>query len=128
MNIPKNHQVVMPYLVVNGALNFIEFTKKVFNSTELQAPLLREDGTVQHTEVTIHTSTIMVTDETKDWKVQTANLFVYVPNADESFKKAIDEGATVLMELSDQNYGRTCGVTDPFGNTWWITSVDKLTI
>ena len=128
MNIPKNHQVVMPYLVVNGALNFIKFTKKVFNSTELQAPLLREDGTVQHAEVTLHTSTIMVTDETKDWKVQTANLFVYVPNADESFKKAIDEGATVLMELSDQNYGRTCGVTDPFGNTWWITSVDKLTI
>ena len=46
----------------------------------------------------------------------------------ESFKKAIAEGATVLMELSDQNYGRTCGVTDPFGNIWWITSVDKLTI
>lgn len=128
MNIPKNHQVVMPYLIVNGALKFIEFTKNVFNATELQAPLLREDGTVQHAEITMHTSTIMVTDETKDFKVQNANLFVYVPNANESFKKAITEGATVLMELSDQNYGRTCGVTDPFGNIWWITSVDKLTI
>jgi uncharacterized glyoxalase superfamily protein PhnB len=118
----------MPYLVVNGALKFIEFAKNVFNATELQAPLLREDGTVQHAEITIHNSTIMVTDETKDWKVQTANLFVYVSNADDSFKKAIDEGATVLMELSDQNYGRTCGITDPFGNIWWITSVDELTI
>lgn len=128
MNIPKNHQVVMPYLVLNDALKFIEFTKNVFNATELQAPLLREDGTVQHAEITLHTSTIMVTDKTKDWKVKTANLFVYVPNADESFKKATEEGATVLMELSNQNYGRTCGVQDPFGNTWWITSVDKLTI
>ena len=44
-------------------------------------------------------------------------------NADESYKKAIDEGATTVMELSDQDYGRTCGVSDPFGNTWWITSV-----
>jgi PhnB protein len=128
MNIPKNHQVIMPYLIVNDALKFIDFTKNVFNATTLQAPILREDGTVQHAEITIHTSTIMVTDETKDWEVQTANLFVYVPNADESFKKAIEEGAKVLMELSDKDYGRTCGVTDPFGNIWWIKSVNEFTI
>ncbi|MNF93706.1 Glyoxalase-like domain protein [compost metagenome] len=70
----------------------------------------------------------MVTDATNDWKPQTANLFVYVPNADESFKKALEEGATELMGLSDQEYGRTCGVTDPFGNVWWITSVNEFTI
>lgn len=67
----------------------------------------------------------MVTDETKDWTVQNANLFVYVPDADETYKKALDNGALSLMELSDQDYGRTCGVTDPFGNIWWITAVSK---
>lgn len=128
MNIPKNHQTVMPYLILEGALQFIEFTKNVFNSTVLHAPTLRDDGTAQHAEITIHGSTIMITDATKDWKPQTANLFVYVPNADESFKKALEEGATELMELSDQEYGRTCGVTDPFGNVWWITSVNEFTI
>lgn len=125
MNIPAGHQTVMPYLIVNGALKFIDFTKKVFNAHVSHEPSLREDGTVMHSEIKIDRSTIMVTDETKDWKVQTANLFVYVPSADKSFKKAIEEGAKVLMELSDQDYGRTCGVTDPFGNIWWITSVNK---
>jgi PhnB protein len=128
MNIPKNHQTVMPYLILDGALKFIDFTKNVFNATVLHAPQLRDDGTALHAEINIHGSTIMFADISNDWKPQTANLFVYVPNADESFKKALEEGATELMGLSDQEYGRTCGVTDPFGNVWWITSVNEFTI
>ncbi|PWB22584.1 VOC family protein [Flavobacterium sp. HTF] len=124
MKLPVGHQTIMPYLIVNGALEFIEFTKNVFNAKS-NTQALREDGTVMHAEVIIDGSTIMVTDESKDWAKQTANLFVYVPNADESFKKATEAGATVLMELSNQDYGRTCGVTDPFGNVWWITSISK---
>ena len=65
----------------------------------------------------------MFADTTDKFKTSNAGLFIYVENADESYKKAIDEGATTVMELSDQDYGRTCGVSDPFGNTWWITSV-----
>lgn len=118
----------MPYLIIDGALEFIEFTKNVFNATVLHAPQLREDGTALHAEINIHGSTIMFANTTSDWKPQTANLFVYVPNADESFKKALEEGAVELMGLSDQEYGRTCGVTDPFGNVWWITSVNEFTI
>jgi uncharacterized glyoxalase superfamily protein PhnB len=124
MKLPVGHQTVMPYLIVNGALQFIDFTKNVFNAKSL-TPSLREDGTVMHAEVRIGESTIMVTDEVADWAKQTANLFVYVPNADETFKKATDAGATVVMELSDKDYGRTCGVTDAFGNVWWITSISK---
>jgi uncharacterized glyoxalase superfamily protein PhnB len=124
MKLPIGHQTVMPYLILNGALQFIAFTKNVFNAKSL-TQALREDGTVMHAEVIISESTIMVTDEIKDWTKQTANLFVYVPNVDETFKKATDAGATIVMELSNKDYGRTCGVTDPFGNVWWITSISK---
>ena len=51
-----------------------------------------------------------------------AGLFIYVEDADETYKKAIEEGATVVTTLSDQAYGRSGGVKDPFGNTWWITA------
>jgi PhnB protein len=127
MNLPNGHQVVMPYLMLNGASKFIDFVKTVFNA-ELTTNMhkLREDrATVMHSEVTVGGSTIMFSDATEQFAKQTANLFVYVDNADETFKKAIASGATTLMALSDQNYGRTCGVTDPFGNVWWITSVNK---
>jgi uncharacterized glyoxalase superfamily protein PhnB len=128
MKLPKGHQIVMPYLMVTGALKFLEFAKTVFNATlTTDMQKLREDGvTVIHSEITIGGSTIMFTDATEQWREQTANLFVYVDNADETYKRAVDSGATTLMELSDQDYGRTCGVTDPFGNVWWITSVNKL--
>lgn len=125
MNLPTGHQTVMPYLILNGALQFIEFAKKVFDAKESPTQVLRDDGTVMHAEILLNESTIMVTDQTKDWGKQNANLFVYVPNADDTYKKALENGATSLMGLSNQDYGRTCGVTDPYGNIWWITSIIK---
>ncbi len=124
MKLPEGHQVIMPYLMLNGALDFIEFTKAVFNAeVSLHMHQMRPDyKTVMHSEIRIGGSTIMFSDATDQWKEQVANLFVYVENADDTFKKAIDLGAAVVMDLSDQNYGRTCGVKDPFGNTWWITT------
>lgn len=123
MNLPANHQTIMPYLILNGASEFINFTEKVFDSEKTNTEVFRKDGTIMHAEILLNKSTIMVADHTKDWTKQTANLFVYVPNADETYQKALDNGATNLMGLSNQDYGRTCGVTDPFGNVWWITSI-----
>jgi PhnB protein len=123
MNIPAEHQTIMPYLILQGASKFIDFSKKVFGASETNTKSVREDGTIIHAEITLNGSTIMITDVIPDWSKQTSHLFVYVPNADETYKKAIENGASSLMGLSNKEYGRTCGVTDPFGNVWWITSV-----
>jgi len=125
MNLPAEHQTIMPYLILQGASQFIDFTKKVFGASQTHSKAMREDGTIIHAEITLNGSTIMVTDVTPDWSKQTANLFVYVSNADKTYLKALENGAVSLMGLSDQEYGRTCGVTDPFGNVWWITSVSQ---
>lgn len=127
MKIPEGNQVVMPYLIVAGAQKFIEFTQKVFNAKENEkSRSMSDEKTIMHSEIMIGDSTIMFADSTEKFKPRTAGLFIYVENADETYKKAIREGATTLMELSDQDYGRTCGVTDPFGNIWWITSITKV--
>ena len=125
MEVPKGHQAIMPYLILEGAARFIEFTQKVFNA-ELTHRIDREDeDKIKHAELTINGCTIMFADSLDKWKPATANLFIYVDNADTSFEMAKTLGATELMGLSDQEYGRTCGVTDPFGNVWWITSIKK---
>jgi uncharacterized glyoxalase superfamily protein PhnB len=123
MEIPSGHQTIMPYLIVPGAEKFSAFMQKVFGAEETFKRLREDEKTVMHAEIKIGNSTIMFADTTNKFKTSNAGLFIYVANADESYKKAIDEGATTVMELSDQDYGRTCGVSDPFGNTWWITSV-----
>jgi len=123
MNIPENHQAVMPYLMLHNAHKFIDFVLAVFDA-EAGMKHFRDDGvTLMHAELHIAGSTIMVADATDKWPAQTANMFVYVPNADATYQKALDNDCTEVMPLSNQDYGRTCGVADPFGNVWWITSV-----
>ncbi|MGH9820607.1 MAG: VOC family protein [Pyrinomonadaceae bacterium] len=123
MEIPKGHQAVMPYLMVTDAAKFIEFTKAVFDA---EVTYQRErDGEIGHCEINIGGSTIMFSNARDQWKPATANMFVYVDNADERYARAIAAGSETVMPPADQEYGRSCGVTDPFGNVWWITSVIK---
>ena len=121
MNIPKGYQAVMPYLMMEDAAGFIEFTKDVFDA-ELTHHSVR-DGIVGHCEIKIGGSTIMFSASRGEWKPATANMFVYVDDADARYKKAVEAGVETIMPPADQEYGRSCGVTDPFGNVWWITSV-----
>lgn len=123
MNIPKGHQVVMPYLMLENAHRFIEFTKHVFGA-EKTLEMHREDGiAIMHAEINIGGSTIMFSESTQEFPVQNANMFVYVDDADATYEKAISFNAITLRAPQDESYGRSCGVKDPVGNTWWITSV-----
>jgi uncharacterized glyoxalase superfamily protein PhnB len=122
MKLPEGYQAVMPYLLVNGASKFIDFAENVFDA-KLKFHVMRDENLIQHAEILIGDSVIMLADSTEELKPREATLMVYVDNADKTFKKAIDAGVSVIRELSDQEYGRSGGVTDPFGITWWITSV-----
>ena len=53
--------------------------------------------------------------------VQTAGIFIHVPNVDAAYVAALTAGAISLMPIADAEYDRTCGVLDPWGNNWWIT-------
>lgn len=121
METQHTQQAVIPYLILPEAHNFFDFVKKVFNGSETSR-FLNDDQSLMHGEVNISGSTIMFGNAGDSWKPQPAGLFIYVENADETFKKALDNGATVIMELENKDYGRTGGVQDPFGNTWWITA------
>ena len=123
LKIPNGHQAIMPYLMLNGAAKFRDFVVDVFGGTVTSLHNQPDSELIKHSEIQIEGSTIMFSDATKDWPAHPANLFVYVKNADETYEKALQEGGTSIMELTDQDYGRTCGVSDPCGNVWWITSV-----
>ena len=125
MQIPAGHQTVMPYLMLADAKSFIEFTKKVFGAEHSFNRLKADQQSIMHGEIRINECTIMFCDSGTEWPVQNANLFIYVDNADETYQLALENGGLSKMELSDQDYGRTCGVDDPCGNTWWITSIKQ---
>ncbi len=108
--------------MLHNAEKFKAFVSIVFDAEETYSAM-RDEKHVMHAEVQISGSTIMYCDATEQWKAQTANLFVYVPDADATYELALANGATTVTAPSTQSYGRSCGVTDPVGNVWWITSV-----
>ena len=121
MNLPEGYQTVMPYLILKGTDGFINFTKNVFNAKELNV-YRNSDGSIMHAEIQIGGSTIMIGEANENWHVQNAGLYINVEKADDHYALAMENGAEVVMGLIDKDYGRTCGVKDPYGNTWWITS------
>ena len=124
MKVPSQYTQLMPYIIIPNAYKFIEFMKNVFGATE-QAIVPRSEGVVMHGELRVGGAVIMFADVTDQFESKPAGMFIYVENTDETYKKALAAGAVTVegQEPSDKDYGRTCGVKDPFGNTWWITSV-----
>jgi PhnB protein len=123
LNIPEGYQTVMPYLILRDANGFLDFTKKVFNATE-KMKHISDEQLIMHAEIQIDGSTIMFAESTEDYPPQTAGLFVYVKNADETYQTALNNGATSILAPRDQDYGRSAGIKDPCGNTWWITTAN----
>jgi PhnB protein len=116
------------YIAIKGCNEAIEFYKKAFGATEIGI-LLHPDGKVAHAEILIEGSLLMLSEENKEWgnvSPQTLSgnpltFGLYVKDVDAVFKKAVDEGATVLMDLKDEFYGDRIGqIVDPFGYKWMI--------
>ena len=66
-------------------------------------------------------SMVMLAEATEQHQLLPAMLYLYVPDTDAVYKKAMAAGATSIMEPADQFYGdRNAGVKDATGTQWWI--------
>jgi PhnB protein len=122
LNIPEGYQCVMPYLIIENAAAFLDFTQKVFGAVE-KHKAMRDEKLIRHGEISIDGSIIMFADATEQFKQQPTSFFIYVDDCDAVYQKALANGATTKSEPADQQYGRSAGVNDAFGNTWWITAI-----
>jgi PhnB protein len=121
LNIPQGYNQLMPYLIIKDAAGFMQFMKDVFGAEEIIRHMRSEDIIV-HAEIKIGDCVVMFADATGDYEPRTGGFFIYVAAADDVYKTAIEAGAAAISPVSDQPYGRSGGVIDPYGNTWWITT------
>ena len=120
--IPEGYHTITPYLVVKGAGALLDFIKKAFDAKELERMAL-PDGTIMHAEVSIGDSRLMISDARGEHKPKTGMLYLYVKDADATYKRALQAGASSVMEPADQFYGdRNAGVRDQYGNEWWMAT------
>lgn len=120
--VPHGFHTVTPYLVLSGVARLIDFLKEAFDAKEMHRST-RPDGTVMHAQVMIGDSPVMMGEVFGDFQPKTAALYLYVPDTDGLYKRAVDAGAVSTMEPMDQFYGdRNAGVKDFAGNEWWIAT------
>lgn len=121
-NIPEGYQAVIPYFLVSDGDQFFTFLKTVFEATE-KAMHRDGNGRLMHGEASIDGSIVMFGESNETWKPEVSSVFIYVKDTDATYKRAMDAGSTSRQAPESKDYGRAAGIRDPFGNTWWITSV-----
>jgi uncharacterized glyoxalase superfamily protein PhnB len=120
--IPDGFHTVTPYLLVSDAARLIEFLKLAFGAEEVHRTA-RPDGGIMHAQVRVGDSAVMMGEVGGEWKPMPSMLYLYVADTDAAYKRALQAGATSMMEPADQFYGdRNAGVKDHCGNLWWIAT------
>ena len=127
--IPAGYRTVTPSFTFKDSKKAIEFYQKAFGAKVLDLfPNLTGPG-IMHATIQIGDSIIMMGDEGP--QCQSAEtlgsspitLFIYVPNADATFKQAVAAGGTVAMPMAEMFWGDRAGsIKDPFGYSWMIAT------
>ena len=111
----------------------IEFYKTAFGARETMRFADRRDQ-IPHAEIMIGDSSIMLADEWPEggrFSAETLGnspvaMALSVPNVDAFVQHAVDAGATIVLPVKDQFYGRREGtLRDPFGYLWSVSTVTE---
>lgn len=128
--IPEGHHTVTPYLILQGAVQAIEFYQRAFGAVEIMRHPGPE-GKIGHAEIRIGDSIVMLAEEhlgmgfrgPKALGGTPVSLHLYVEDVDALAGQAVAAGAKVLRPVQDQFYGDRMGsFEDPFGHVWHLAT------
>jgi PhnB protein len=100
----------------------IDLLQRVFDAREAYRMTL-PDGSVPHAQVHIGESSIMIGTSPPGHAHVPGMLYVYVPDVDSVYQRAVEAGASSVSEVADMFYGDRVGAVKDFaGNQWWIAT------
>ena len=88
----ETYRTLTPYLVVPDADAEMHFLTDAFGATEVSCQR-NGDGTVMHAELKIGDSLVMLGQASAQWKALPAALYLWVPDVDAAYARALDAGA-----------------------------------
>lgn len=128
MRDPKGRDIpglgnVAPYLHPTGADRMVAFLKSAFEAEEVEVFHEPADGPIVHAKIRIVDSVIEMGEAHGQWQNMPTGFFLYVPDADTWFNRAVKAGAKVISPMANLEYGRSGGVQDEWGNEWYVCTV-----
>ena len=119
-------QTIFPYLLYEDVASMLDWLTRAFGFTE-KLRFAGDDGTINHAEMEIGGSSIMLGDPGDDYRSPKngggwpTQLQVYVDDVDAHYERAKAAGAEIHMEPTDQPYGdRRYDTEDLEGHNWFF--------
>jgi PhnB protein len=129
--IPDGFRTITPYLTLRDGAQAIDFYKKAFGAQEVMRMPGAGGKGVMHAEIRIGDSMLFLSDEFPHGGTQapdslggaSGSVFLYVPDVDATFDRAVKAGAKPTMPPADMFWGdRFAKVVDPFGHHWGLAT------
>jgi len=119
---------VYPYLTVVGGKAAIDFYVRAFGAVEEFRNYGQDGERIMHARIRINGAAILLSDDFPEFRGGAkapapagVTIHLEVEDADSWWKRAVEAGAAVRMELADQFWGDRYGqLTCPFGHSWSI--------
>jgi uncharacterized glyoxalase superfamily protein PhnB len=113
---PQGWRAVTPRLFTPDVAGLVHFLQVVFDAKgDLHAD--------RPSELRIDDAMVMVSDGGGVREPMPTFLYVYVPDADSTYRRSVAAGAETLETPADMPYGdRRATVRDPWGNIWQIAT------
>jgi uncharacterized glyoxalase superfamily protein PhnB len=113
---------VQPYLHPTQAKPVIRFLEEAFGANEL-GRFTSPAGAIVHTTLKIGDAALEMSEAEGPYQPMPSTFYLYVPDVDAVYRRALGAGATSTSEPADQSYGdRTATVKDASGNEWYIAT------
>ncbi|MGA8762401.1 MAG: VOC family protein, partial [Candidatus Sulfotelmatobacter sp.] len=78
---------------------------------------------VHHAEIRVGDSVVEMGEAHGPYQPMQSMFYMYVPDCDAVYRRALEAGAKSIQEPADQPYGDRLGlVADAFGNQWCIAT------
>lgn len=124
---------VSVYLMVHNGNAALDFYRRAFAAEVTET--YPYEGKLGHATLKINGGDVMLSDEFPEAVTgvrspqslggTTCTVSLVVDDADAWFNRARDAGAEIVRPLSDEFYGRSAKLRDPFGHTWGIVGPVK---
>ena len=129
----SKYSPVTVYLMVNDGNAALDFYKRAFGAEVVET--YPYEGKLGHATLKINGGDVMLSDEfpesltgvrsPKSLGGTTCTVSLMVDDADTWFERARGAGADIVRALTDEFYGRSGKLRDPFGHTWGIVGPVK---
>jgi len=134
--LPENTSIIIPRLICRDAAAEVAFCVRALDAVSLnERP--GPDGTLAHALLRIGPEMIMIEAEWPSLPgrapamdaTSPVVIFVYVPDVDDTIRRATECGARIVEPVANQFWGdRTAWLMDPAGHVWTIaTRIEQTT-